>query len=411
MKRLVISTFVVLATLGGLLLLWQFRQALMLFVFSLVVAAMARPATDYFAQRGLGRGLAILLTYLISLALLGGLLAWIGGPLLAELQQVTDRLADAYSQLMASWPHGTAFQQQVASRLPPPDQLYKAISGEQGTSFLTTAFGFAQSFLDILSQVIIVLVLSIYWTADQVRFERLWLSLLPSRQRSRAREIWRSIELGVGAYLRSEIIQSILAGLLLGIGYQLMGLQYPVLLAVSSALFWLIPWLGAMLAVVFPLATGLLASPLLGLAGAIYTLVVLLVLEVVVEPRIFNRRRYSSLLIILFVVALADQYGLIGIIIAPPLAAATQIFFRRLTLQTPPVETVSPATQVATLQTRLEALRSEIDSMEEPPTPEITNLVARIDELMQKTNDYLRTEVDETPSLGLPIASQATSSR
>ena len=55
----------------------------------------------------------------------------------------------------------------------------------------------------------------------------------------------RTLEQELGAYTRSEVIQSLLAVLLLGTGYWLLGSQYPALLAVVGAIAWLVPVVGA----------------------------------------------------------------------------------------------------------------------------------------------------------------------
>ena len=100
----------------------------------------------------------------------------------------------------------------------------------------------------MIGQLLISLVLSIYWSVDQQHFKRLWLSLLPFDMRARAREIWQEIETGLGGYLRSQLIQSMLALILMGIGFQVLGLKYAVALAFLGAIGWLIPWVGVLLA-------------------------------------------------------------------------------------------------------------------------------------------------------------------
>jgi len=77
-----------------------------------------------------------------------------------------------------------------------------------------------------------------------VRFERLWLSLLPVNYRSRSREIWRAIEEGVGAYTRRQVVESLLAGVILWL-VTVDGLELAAFLAVLAALLLLIPWLGS----------------------------------------------------------------------------------------------------------------------------------------------------------------------
>lgn len=403
MRRVIGATLVILATLAGLVLLWQFRDALILFVFSLALAAAMRPIIDYWIERGMNRALAILLTYLMGVIVVAVLLLLVLGPLLTELEQATNNLSDAYQQIIKTWPSGSSFQQAIAARLPPTDTLLTGITGQEGLLLAQTVLGVAQTFLGLVSQLAIVVVLSIYWSVDRVHFERLWLSLLSARERTRAREIWRSIEKGVGAYIRSELVQSLLAGFLLWGSYKLLGLPYAALLALTGALLWLIPWLGAVLAVILPVSIGLLTSPGIAALAALLTLLVLLALEVVVEPRMFNRRRYSSLLVVIMVVAMADLFGLFGLIIAPPLAAAIQILFTNLVRTSSPSNTVAPEIQVANLQVQLDRLRELVNAMEQEAPPEIVSLMNRLAVLVDETSQYVETAEQEPATLKLPI--------
>ena len=321
MKRVAWFTLVVFATFTLALLFWEFRVAVLLFVLSLVVAATVRPLVDRFAGRGLPRRLALLLTYAICIGGVIALVVILSGPLLTDLQQLTKNVAGSYEQMKTQWPTGAPFQQTLAQQLPSTTDLYQLFTG----SLPQTVLGITLGTFDLLGQLMIVLVLSVYWSADQEHFKRLWLSLLPFAQRARARLIWQTLESGLGAYLRSEVIQTVLAVILLGLGYEALGLQYPVALALIGAIGWLIPWVGLLLAVIPALWVGLSSSLALGLVAAAFTIGVLCFLEFVVEPRLFNRRRFSSLLVVIVVLVLVDEYGLIGILLAPPLAAAIQI--------------------------------------------------------------------------------------
>ena len=148
------------------------------------------------------------------------------------------------------WLQGSAIQQALLGRLPPPSKLFEAITGDQGQLVLPALLGITQSITVVVSGVFIILFLSIYWSINQIHFERLWLSLLPSGQRKQARGIWRTVEPDTGAYIRSQVIHSLLAGLLLGLGYWLIGSPYPALLALIGALACLIPVVGPALALI-----------------------------------------------------------------------------------------------------------------------------------------------------------------
>jgi predicted PurR-regulated permease PerM len=388
-KRAAWLTALVLATLAVLALLWQFREAVALFIFSLGVGAAARPLVDRLAAHKIPRGLGLALVYLGIVGGLALLLIALGGEIVGEFGRLTDRFVGFYDHLWSSWPHGSPLEQAIVKDLPPPAQLYQQITGAQGGAFFQTVLGFTLSTFTLLSQFFAVLVLSIYWTVDQVHFERLWLSLLPAEQRARAREIWREIEGGVGAYLRSELTQSLLAGLLLGLAFWLIGLDYPVLLAIFGAITWLVPWLGALLALTPVVLSGLQGGwGLAALAGAC-TIGILVFLEAIVEPRLYSRRPVSSLLTVIIMIALVDVIGLIGLLLAPPLAAAAQILYTGLVRVQVVERKAEPEQRLEELKARLTELRSQAAGREEELPPQTASLMVRLEGLLQKASGEL----------------------
>jgi predicted PurR-regulated permease PerM len=314
-----------------------------------------------------------------------GLVLILSGPLLTELQQLTTNITSGYESIRGQWPSGTPFQQSLAQQLPAADDLYAAITGPQGSTLVQTALGLTLGSFDLLGQLLISLVLSIYWSTDQEHFKRLWVSLLPVEMRLHAREMWQNMEAGLGGYLRSQLIQSVLAIILLGIGYQALGLKYPTALALIGTIGWLIPWVGVLMAVLPAALVGLSASPVLALLTAALTIGVLAFLEFVIEPRLFNRRQFSSLLVVVVVLVLADQFGLMGILIAPPLAAVIQIFASQLFRGTKRTTMPQLAQPVSALDERLQSVQTLLTAQTIPPTPEVTNLVERLRELITRS--------------------------
>ena len=110
----------------------------------------------------------------------------------------------------------------------------------------------------------------------------------------------------------------------------MLGVPYPALLAVVGAVAWLVPVVGAALAVILPLLLGLLTGAQFSLFTVLYTLIVLIALQVWVEPRLFRRTRNNPILTLVILLALADAFGLLGIIFAPPLSVACQTLWNLL---------------------------------------------------------------------------------
>ncbi|HEX6303016.1 MAG TPA: AI-2E family transporter [Anaerolineales bacterium] len=399
MTRIAKYTAIILITLSGVIILWQFNMAIVIFLLSLATAAAFRPGIELFIRRDISPNWALVLTYSLAVIIIAAVISAISGPFLRDLQQMTDDLTQEYEQIISFWPQGgNAVQKALAEQLPEPQRLYDTLTSEEGLNLAQSFLGVAANFFDLLGKIGIILILSLYWSADRVRFERLWLSLIPVERRKKARDIWREIETGVGAYIRSEAIQSFLAILLLWLGYWAIGLPYPTVLALSGAIFWLIPWLGVLLAMIPPLIVGLGISPGLGLLAAFYTVLVLIVLEFIVEPRFFSRQRYSSILIVLLLIALALSFGLIGVIFAPPFAAAIQILFNNMILnrEAQSQSKALKSSELEHLEQRLEEVRESIAGSETSPSQEVSSLVDRLDTLIDKTRQHF-------DSNGIPI--------
>jgi predicted PurR-regulated permease PerM len=373
-----------------LLLVWQFSFAIVLFLLSLALAAALRPVINTITGRRVPKRLALGIVYSLLIASIASSFLLTGPALLDELQSVTDDFVANYDRAKAEWPErGTVFQQTLAEQLPPSADFYQALISAEGVPAIASIFGVAQNFLETLGRMAIIIVLSLYWSADQFRFERLGLSLLPEEHHPKALHVWRSVESGVGAYLRSELIQSVLTGLLLWLGFSALGIRYPTLLALWGAIVRLIPWFGALIAVLPALFIGIGISSTVGVLATVYTIGILSFLKLVIEPRFFPRSKYSPLLIVLFVIALAETFGFIGVVLAPPLAVAAQILFQHLYPFPEAAATNEVADEVVDIRRRLLDIRRRIHSSRRR---ESLRLVERLQRLLRRTTDYLQEE-------------------
>ncbi len=337
MKGLAKTTALVVATLLGLAVLWTFRGPTLIFLLSLVVAAAVRAPIEHLAGRGLPKPAALAGVYAAGFLVLAVLTVAVGYLASDELSRAGEDFRQLYEYSTRHSSPVLWIEHVAGVRMPPADELLTALLGRHGGQavrlVLGTAFGAASAVVDI----VLVVVLSIYWASDCAYFERFWLSLLPLPERASARDLWRMLETELGAYVRSEIAQSLLAGVLLGAGYHLLGLSYPALLAVIAAFCWLLPWLGAAIALVALALADLPAlvldwpDALIPLAmAALFTILVFAILETCLEPRLFNRRRYNSLFIVLAVIALAETCGILGLLLGPMVAVATQAALEHL---------------------------------------------------------------------------------
>jgi predicted PurR-regulated permease PerM len=406
-KRLVLYALAVMTTLTALVVLWQLRIAVIYVLISLTLAAVLRPLFSRLQGKGLVVRVAWILFYLVALVSLVFFLFLIGNTAIHEIQKLAHNVSAQDKWVLPLWLQGSSFQQVLLARLPPPSTLFEAITGSQGQLVLPALLGFTQGIGSIVEAVIVILFLSLYWSINQIHFERLWLSLLASGQRKQARGIWRTIEPEIGSYTRGQLIQSLLAGLLLGLGYWVLGSPYPAFLGLAGALACLIPVVGAVLVIIPVFLVGLLTSVQLSLFTTLYALVILIALGIWVKPRLFNRRWDNPILTVVLLIFLASAFGLIGIILAPLLSVVCQILWSRLVSR----RAVSgAAAQISDLKKRQAMVWDSIKEMDGPPLPLVTSSMERLTHLMEKAEPILQAGLPAEPSLSvlspLPVTTE-----
>jgi hypothetical protein len=167
-------------------------------------------------------------------------------------------------------------------------------------------------------------------------------------------------------------------------GFLALGIHYPALLALLGVVARIIPWLGPFLVLFLPLLFGSVYGVWAALGAVLLSFFILVVLELTIGNHFFPRRRYSSILLVIILVALAESYGMAGIVLATILTVALQILFGFLL----PTYTSGNAGRkektLAAIKLKLEEINSSISEQQEKSANETGNLVARLNELISQ---------------------------
>ena len=385
MKRLIQISLTITITLLGILLLWVFRPTLALLGGSLAISAALRPLVQRLEERGIGRGIAILIWYLLILVglVIGGLIYGVG--LTEEVSAAAERLPRFYETTVTAWQQGTELQRMVARGLPDFGELLRSLGDAGGLAVAGGAVvGIVEHLFGDLVFLFAALSLAYYWLIEATHFERLWLSLLPVGARGRARDIWRNTESAVGAYIRSTVVAVTVAGLLLLMVYSLAGLPFRSLLALLGSVAHIVPSLGPALGLLPAVLVGLTVSPLEGtivLVGGV--LVQVLAQQIAVRMLKAQAVKVNPLLQVVLILALADLGGFLAIVFGPPLAAMIQVLYANLLALSVAGQPRESALDL--LGDRLGRLRAEAD----PQSLELSSILRRSEELLGQARVFL----------------------
>ena len=388
MKRLVQITLTIGVTLLALLLVWVFQPTLALFGGSLAISAALRPLVQHLETRGIKRGWAILLWYVLALAaLVVGVLIY-GVGVANELRTAAEQLPQAYTSMVEAWTHGSALQQNIARGLPDFTTLVQNIAKGDGLVVIGgTVLGVAGGAVNMLIFSFAALSLAYYWLIEAAHFERLWLSLLPVGARVHAREIWRNAEVAVGAYIRATVLAVAVSALLLLALYRVASIPLAYGLALLGGFSQIVPRLGPAFALLPAILAALLISPahalvVLVAGGAIQAATHTFAVRSMQQEAL----KVNPLLQVLLLLALAYLGGLWAMIFAPPLAALIQVLYASL---------LSSGSATQQREGELELLAERLARLQSSPDAErveISSTLRRSDDLLGKARVLLEGE-------------------
>ena len=180
----------------------------------------------------------------------------------------------------------------------------------------------------------IVLILTIYFTASTPNLKAAVYQLVPASKRARFIDIAEQITKSVGYFVMGQVTMGVINGVLSAIFLTIIGAPFPAVLAVVAFFFSLIPLVGTLTGSAIIVLTCLgLGSPTTALIAAIYYLIYMQIEAYVISPRVMNRAvSVPGAVVVIAALAGGSLLGLLGALIAIPVAASILIIYRQVVI-------------------------------------------------------------------------------
>ena len=311
-RRAFVATSVVVGVVVAALALWELKILLALLFLAFTIAAAMRPSVEALRRRRIPRGVGILLHY-AAFVLLLGLLLWAVVP--RAVTQVQNAIGDSEEETGLKG-EVLGWLEQRLDRLPRPEELFDP-------ALEATILG-----LEIAVGFIFVLAAAAYWIIERDDAVRFVTSLLPRRRRKLVRDTWDLIDLKLGAYVRGQALLIVLVATVLSACFWAIGLPFWLLIAIFAGIVELVPVIGPLAAGALAVGVGLTESIGVALAAGIAVLVVRILEDYLVIPRVLGDAvGLSPLVVLVSVAAAALLFGEFAVLLAIPLAAVAATLF------------------------------------------------------------------------------------
>lgn len=309
-------------------------------ILAVIAAFILNPLVNFFAsipvwpfKSLLPRGLAVILTFICAGLLLAVVAAFVFLPFIREF----DKFILNLPELVLRVKNITMAIQERANMVEVPGNIQsiaeQALSSAASFSvdlarrIINAGFGFASRAVEL----IVVPVLTYYFLKDWQKLRDDIVAVFPVHSQVKVRKIIHEMAIVVSNYIRGQVLVSIVIGLMVFTGMYLLDVDYPLVLGLLATITETIPIIGPIIGSVPAILLAYLVEPTLAVKVAGFYLIVHQVENHIVVPNIMGHNIDLHPVVIIISLLVGGQLlGVVGMLLAVPVAALLKVLARNL---------------------------------------------------------------------------------
>lgn len=305
-----------------LMALYLIRDIVLMVLISMVLASAMDPLVDWLYRKAkFPRGLSVILVYLVFISLVATVVYFVIPPIVTQFNQ----LAGRFQGLQEEFANKSSIFTKILERL----EVANAFS-KLGENFTNLTSRFFQTTLGVFSgivQLIAVLAITFYLISSENGMKNFIKPLVPFKHQAYAMSLTEKVQKKIGHWLLGQLILSGFIFLLTFLGLSILGVKYALVLALFAGLLEIIPYLGPVLSAIPAVFVALVQSPPLAFFVVLLYIVVQQTENYILVPKIMGLTVGANPVIILLAVLIGFKLaGILGMLLAVPIVAATGVF-------------------------------------------------------------------------------------
>ena len=321
-KKIWIATGIITLTIIVLLLFKNLFNLLLLVLASVLMSVYFHGCASFIRRKlRIGKTFSLILGILINVILIGLFVWFIGERLSSQLDELSDSMPatiENAKEWLSNQPMGNKILDYITNSMD---------SGKAAAtikSFFSSTFG-------IISDLYIVLLLGMFFTASPKVYRRGFIHLVPPAGKRKAATLWDGINTLLRNWLKGQIFGFFFIAILSGLGLWALGMPLILTLALIAGLLNFIPNFGPIIALVPAVLLALtLGSQTALLVVGLYTFIQI-IQSAVTQPLI--QKKMVSVppgLLIFGQIAMGALAGFWGVLLATPVVAIIMKLINKL---------------------------------------------------------------------------------
>lgn len=287
--------------------------------YAAILAMLMAPLCQKIENQGISRAAATLICILIMLLFFSGLAAVLS----AQIAGFVQDLPELEEQLKEHFSTAKQFMQENFSVTP-----QEAVQGESSSGVGSTIFRFLGSFTSILASSLLTLVYLFMLINYRSHFSSFILKAVPADKKEKTKRIVKDSSSVAQQYLLGRAMLITILGVMYSIGLLIVGVEHAILLSVLAALISIIPYIGNIIGISFPLLMGVVQGDGLGIfIGIIVVFAIAQFVEsYILEPYVVGAEvNIHPFFTIAIIIAGEIIWGISGMILAIPILGILKV--------------------------------------------------------------------------------------
>jgi predicted PurR-regulated permease PerM len=312
-------------------MLGQLSSVLTLLIVALFLALGLEPVVASLERQGMARGAAVAVVFVGVIALFIGFVSAVAPTLVTQGTELTKAAPDLVnsftnSALIRSLDQKYGLISSVTAQV-----QQRLANGQTVVQLFGGVFGAGAAVVSGAFSAFTVLVLTLYFTASLRSMTETAYRLVPASRRPRVQLLADEIMRRIGGYIAGQVAVASINGVFTFIGLTVLKLPYAAVLAITVALFGLIPLVGASLGAVIVVLVGLFHSWQYAVIILIYYVIYQQVENYAIAPRIMARTvSVPGAVAVVAALAGGALLGVVGALIAIPVAAGVLLIVQEV---------------------------------------------------------------------------------
>src|SRR6267143_627874 len=319
----------ILAAIAGVWLLRELWVVGLLVVVALVFAGTFNPLVEWMEKRGVKRTLALVLLLFGSIIVASLLIFLTVPPLAEQLAQIVRGAPRSRERLIA-------LLEKHSVTLPLAHAVQNAGLEQTFARLEKYLLGYSSQAVKVLGYFVTAVVLSFYFLADGKRTQGALYAIVPREYHMRLARIIHNLERIVGGYMRGQLITSAAIAIFTFLLLVICRVHNALSLALFAALADVIPFVGGFLAAAAAILSALSRGVPVGTVVLVAMFVYMEFESRILVPKVYGHvLRLSPTTVLLALLAGGTLLGVMGALLALPIAAGLQMILEELRVEMP----------------------------------------------------------------------------